>query len=219
MQLNHADSVISAITDAIRRVNILDPDSEQTRMVLQQFEALAYSSYTARKPQITLLPSLYQFNFIRALLANTDVLGLSSDQMSDDAISPFNSVSPEQIPCLATRFSRLPTSLRPTPLQCTTEHHPWIDLLPHPRLRENLFRRGFDSFDEDEFCHALRGAVPGYEPGVLVWRAPWDPSGWEITETFIKSWGWSLEGCWDLLKSTNEWRERRGERPLLHKLQ
>lgn len=212
---NHADSVITAITEAIRRVNILDPNSEHTRVILRQFEALAYQSYTARKPQVTLLPSLYQFNFIRALFANVDVLGLSSDQMSDDAISPFNSVNPEQTVSLATRFSRLPIPLRPTPLQCTTEHHPWIDLLPHPQLRDNLFKRGFDSFDEDEFCHNLRGAIPGYEPGVLVWRAPWDPSGWEVTETFVKSWAWSLKGCWDLVKSTNEWRRRRGERPLL----
>ncbi|POR35861.1 Uncharacterized protein TPAR_03943 [Tolypocladium paradoxum] len=213
-QRSHTDAAIGAIMDAIRTVNILDPGSEHNRMVLQCFEGFAYHLYMSRTPQVTLLPGLSQFNFIRALLANVDVLGLSSDQMSDDALSPFNSLCPHQASASATLLSRLPAKLRPTDLQCATLHHPWIDLLPVPEMRDNLFRRGLESFDEDELCHALRRRIPSQNPGVLEWRDPWDPGGWEVTEAFLGFWGWNIAGCWDLFRSTNKWRAQRGEMPL-----
>lgn len=59
----------------------------------------------------------------------------------------------------------------------------------------------------------MRGRVH-QDPGVLVWRDPWDPSGWEVTESFVRAWGWAVVGCWDLFHSTNKWRELRGEKPL-----
>jgi hypothetical protein len=135
--------------------------------------------------------------------------------MDDEAVSPFNMMYSHQ-PASSTIISQLPAGLQPTALQVSTLHHPWIDLLPVPEMRDNLFRRGMDSFDEDELCHALKGNLPEHNPGVLVWRDPWDPSGWEVTERFVRDWGWVVVGCWDLLKSTNKWRAKRGERQLFH---
>lgn len=112
-------------------------------------------------------------------------------------------------PC--TSLSPLTAWLQPSALQVTTLHHPWIDLLPVPEMRDNLFRRGMDSFDEDDLCHAMKGSLPDHNPGVLVWRDPWDPNGWEVTESFIKDWGWVVVRCWDLLRSTNKWRAKRRE--------
>jgi hypothetical protein len=133
--------------------------------------------------------------------------------MDDEALSPFNTMYSHQ-PEAFKMVSQLPAGLQPTELQVTTLHHPWLDLLPMPEMRDNLFRRGMDSFDEDELCHALKGRIPDHNPGVLVWRDPWDPSGWEITEDFLRDWAWVIFGCWDLLKSTNKWRAKRGQRPL-----
>lgn len=81
-------------------------------------------------------------------------------------------------------------------------------------MRENIFRRDADSFDEEELCHAMRGQAPVHNAGLLVWSDPWDPAGWEVTEDFVASWPWVVVGCADLLRSTNMWRARRGERPL-----
>ncbi|KAF2123436.1 hypothetical protein P153DRAFT_380070 [Dothidotthia symphoricarpi CBS 119687] len=203
-----ADSEIEAITEALKCVNILNPKSEYNRKVLQDFEALAYQYWQARMPLTTLLPSLSRFNFTRALLANIEVLGISSEQMSDEATSPFNLPGFHEAEESKSLVARLPAGLRPTDLQCASLHHPWIDLLPVPEMRNNIFRRGFDAFDEEELCHALR------DLGILVWSDPWDPSGWEVTETFVKSWSWVLVGCLDLFRSTNKWRARRGEKPL-----
>ncbi|KAF2105620.1 hypothetical protein BDV96DRAFT_608105 [Lophiotrema nucula] len=210
----HMDPEMVAILDAVRTINILDPESERNRIIMRAFEAVAHRHYMARKPEITLLPTLSQFNFVRALLANVDVLGLSSEEMNDNALSPFNSWGPRQVEASRALESRLPLGLKPTGLQRATLHHPWIDLLPVPEMRDNLFRRGLDYFDEDELCHVLCGRSPGHPPGIFVWRDPWDSSGWEVTESFVRSWGWVIAGCLDLFRSTNSWRARRGEKLL-----
>ncbi|KAI1130094.1 hypothetical protein F5Y10DRAFT_236643 [Nemania abortiva] len=214
-RINDAETA-EAVIRAVSSINILVPDWEPNRRIMQRFEEYAFRSYAARSQQLNILPSLSQFNFIRALFTNVDVLGLSSAEMHDDALSPFNVVfGPVHISPQRDRLSRLPAGLRPTDLQRETPHHPWIDLLPVPAMRDNILRPGLDSFDEDQLCHDMRGAIPGQNPGVLVWGDPWDPHSWEVTEDFVKTWGWVVENCWDLLRSTNKWRIRRGEKPLL----
>ncbi|KAI8689482.1 hypothetical protein NCS56_00211700 [Fusarium sp. Ph1] len=206
----YEDSSIRAVTVAIKKLDILDAGPEHDWMILQRFEAFAQQLYIIHSPQLTILPILSQFNFIRALLANMDTLDLSSKQMGHNALSLFN--SPDNHRHRAS--TRIPDGLRPTDLQSTTLHHPWIDLLPIPEMRDNLFRRGLDCFDEEKLCHALRGRIPDHDPGMLIWGEPWDPNGWEVTEAFARTWGWTITGCWSLLRSTNKWRARRGEKPL-----
>ncbi|GAP83895.2 hypothetical protein SAMD00023353_0503150 [Rosellinia necatrix] len=209
------EEAVEAVIRATSSVNILAPDSELNRWIMQRFEEYAVRNYVARSQKLNILPSLSQFNFIRALLTNVDVLGLSAADMHDDALSPFNVVAESvRVSSQHERLSQLPMGLRPTDLQRGTPHHPWIDLLPIPAMRDNIFRPGFDSFDEEQLCHDMRGAIPGQNPGVLVWGDPWDADSWEVTEEFVKSWGWVVANCWDLLRSTNRWRTRRGEEPL-----
>ncbi|KAL3422950.1 hypothetical protein PVAG01_04697 [Phlyctema vagabunda] len=201
----------------INLVKILQPNWEGNQLVMQRFEAFATRSYIEGIGALSILPSLSQFNFVRALFTNMEVLDLSGEEMEDEVLSPFNRLLgpfPLQPDLTAARFSKLPTALKPTVLQHSTPHHPWIDLLPMPMLRDNIFRQGLESFDEAELCHAMRGQAPDHNPGLLVWSDPWDPMGWEVTEEFIGSWGWVIAGCADLLQSTNTWRTRRGEKPL-----
>jgi hypothetical protein len=158
-----------------------------------------------------MLLHLIQYNFIKALIENMAVLGLTRDQLDDDAISPFNTMGPSPHDSL----SSLPLSLRATGIQRTIPHHPWLDLLPFPRMRDNLISAG-ESYDETQLCLDMKGY--GNQDidhtGIIVWRDPWDPEGWEVTESFARNWEWVLHGCSDLFCSTNSWRERRGERPL-----
>ena len=191
----------------INLVKILEPSWEGNRLLMQRFEAFATRSYTARIGALSILPSLSQLNFVKALFANMEVLGLSDEEMDDEALSPFNRLLgpfPLQPDLTITKFSKLPTALQPTGLQHATPHHPWIDL-PMLAMRDNIFRQEVNSFDEEELCHAMRGQAPDHNPGLLVWRDPWDPAGWEVTEEFIRSWGWAI---------ANTWRARRGEKPL-----
>ncbi|KAF4985077.1 hypothetical protein FDECE_16845 [Fusarium decemcellulare] len=209
----YEDSDLRAVTVAVRRLDALDTGPEHNRIILQRFEAFAHQLYMVRSPHPTILPILSQFNFIRALLANMDILGISSEKMDNNTLSPFNSPNCHR-PSASTAPPTLPEGLQPTSLQRTTLHHPWIDLLPVPEMRDNLFQRGLDCFNEEELCYSLRGRIPDRDPGMLVWRESWDPSGWEVTEGFVRTWGWTIVGCWGLLRSTNEWRVQRGEKPL-----
>jgi hypothetical protein len=158
-----------------------------------------------------MLLHLIQYNFIKALIENMAVIGLTHEQLDDDAISPFNTMGPSHHDSL----SSLPLSLRATDIQRTIPHHPWLDLLPFPQMRDNLISAG-ESYDETQLCLDMKGyGNPDIDhTGIIVWRDPWDPKGWEVTESFARNWGWVLHRCSDLFRSTNLWRARRGERPL-----
>ncbi|PYH85224.1 hypothetical protein BO82DRAFT_275506, partial [Aspergillus uvarum CBS 121591] len=181
--------------------------------VLQRIEAVAREQHPSGDPRSDMLLHLIQFNFTRGQLQTMQILGLTSEHMDDDAISFFNLPGPwphemEQA---------LPASLQPTLVQRTVVHHPWLDLLPHPAMRDNLILAG-ESYDESKLCLAMKGlgSVHGEYSGIIIWSDPWDPSGWEITEPFSRSWEWVLRGCWEIFHSTNAWRARRNEEPLFH---
>lgn len=61
------------------------------------------------------------------------------------------------------------------------------------------------------------GGKGGDEARLLVWTTPWDPSGWEVTEGFLRKWGFLLRGDGedDMLTATNRWRALRGEDPIV----
>ncbi|KAL0930049.1 uncharacterized protein CTRU02_214869 [Colletotrichum truncatum] len=60
--------------------------------------------------------------------------------------------------------------------------------------------------DEDE--------VTAGRKGLIVWGEPHNIQSWEATPGFLAKWSWAVEGCDDLIESTNRWRLIRGEDPL-----
>jgi hypothetical protein len=168
-----------------------------------------------------------QFNVMRALGTISTIIGLSPANLTDDSSSsPFFNYPPARQRHLSADNippACLPTSLIPTDLQRSTPHHPWFDILPFPQMRDNLLRlesntsTAVDSpnYDADSLCHWMVGLdTRQKEAGLIVWGEPWDVASWEVTADFYQKWSWTLEGCFDLFKSTNYWRARRGERPL-----
>ncbi|KFA81084.1 hypothetical protein S40288_01029 [Stachybotrys chartarum IBT 40288] len=197
----------------IDKLNILQPRSQSNQVIVHIFQTIANQDKIAGIVRPTMLSSLTQFNITRALMLNAEVLGLSAGHLHDDALSPFVVHGPWPL-TMNLDAQSLPGGLQPTSFQYNIKHHPWIDLLPIPQLRDNLLQRPLDSYDEDELCRAFTGRGHRRGNGVVVWCEPWDPSGWEITEEFVQSWGWVIAGCSDLFRSTDLWRARRGERPL-----
>jgi hypothetical protein len=116
----------------------------------------------------------------------------------------------------------LPKSLTPTPLQQSTPHEDWIDLIPSPKMRDNAIKSQH-SFSNLDLCSDLLGGLHGrtndIECGLRVWSDPWGPDGWELTEGFIRKWGFLVEGCADIFKATNHWRYLRGEEPLVWEIE
>lgn len=60
--------------------------------------------------------------------------------------------------------------------------------------------------DEDE--------VTAGRKGLIVWGEPHDMRSWEATPGFFSKWSWAVEGCKDLVESSNHWRLMRGEEPI-----
>jgi Domain of unknown function (DUF3425) len=178
-------------------------------VIISKFEEMATRDYLLGSPRADQLLTLIQFNVLRALITNTMGLGWTLEWLEcSDPVSPWNARCKSDNP-------DVPKDLRPSYLQRTVKHHPWIDLWPIPKMRDNLLRaQGY--YDEDVLCNALVEFkdIPNEQTGLIVWSNPWDISGWEISESFLKNWGWAVEGCEQLINSTNNWRVQRGEKPI-----
>lgn len=180
----------------------------QARQILEHFTQHADHIYLQGSPTADLLLTLSKVNVFRAFFNILTILGLSDPWMHDDAISPFATSHPEYIDT-----QLLPPYLQPTALQRSRSHHPWLDLFPLPSMRDNLLLAQ-DRFDEDQLCIDIMGFWdPSADSCLLfVWGEPTDPRNWEITEIFLRKWPWVLQGCPELLQSTNYWRRQRGEK-------
>jgi Domain of unknown function (DUF3425) len=117
--------------------------------------------------------------------------------------------------------SNIPISLKPTLLQQSTLYPDWIAILPCPRMRDNAIRTQY-LFTNSELCADILDGLMGKQndvgAGAAVWSSPWEPSGWELTEGFIRKGGFLVQGYTDLFESTNRWRDLRGEEPLAQEL-
>ncbi|KAK6602627.1 hypothetical protein H4I95_06564 [Botrytis cinerea] len=209
-------NINSSSIEDIDSIQACRPDSPETKSFLLHFSIRAYQNYLHPSPSSDNAMALIQFNTTRAFVANAQTLGLTTSSMARTACSRFFVNPTAGHTSFTLDLTSLPVSLHPTPLQREIPHHPWIDLLPIPQLRDNLLRRN-NQFDEVELCQEMRGvksAKLGRKNGIIVWRDPWDESGWELTETFARKWAWVVRGCEGLFRSTDYWRSLREERPL-----
>lgn len=69
---------------------------------------------------------------------------------------------------------------------------------------------------------SMDGAAEDYSEGfsaerccLIVWGEPWNEGNWEVTPAFLRKWAWLLKGCAALVESSNRWRAKTGEGPLL----
>lgn len=184
---------------------------------------------------------IIELNVYRASLTNIYILGAYSLLCNQACGYAVNSSEPPLFPWSGYQPSgNIPDSLRPTPLQRSTPHEVWIDLLPSPRMRDNAIVAVAEGRlrNEDLCADILKGICgegkrregtaqsvsdpsdggeDGDEARLLVWNTPWDPSGWEVTEGFLRKWGFLLrgDGEGDMLRATNRWRALRGEDPIV----
>ena len=159
---------------------------------------------------------------MNAMFRNAEALGFPTQGLcADEYISPFNQHGPHSLKAAPLPLASCPESLRPTDLQRRFEHHPWIDLFPFPRFRDNVLRAvEADLLDEDELCLDVTETEAarmddGTKPALIVWGDSSDGAGWEVNTAFVRRWGWLLRGCSDMLAATNYWREKRGEKRIV----
>ncbi len=100
-------------------------------------------------------------------------------------------------------------------------HGDWIDLFPCPEGRDRAILAA-GTFDEDElWADCIGGLYEGFPDdeierrGIIAWSPPWDITGWEMSEGFLRKWGWLIRGLPGVIEATNRWRIERGEEPLV----
>ncbi|KAI8635567.1 hypothetical protein F5Y19DRAFT_482751 [Xylariaceae sp. FL1651] len=206
------------VTDCIGYLLFERPEH---RAYVQVIARRAYEAYTLRMPRPSHLQLLIRLNVLNAVAKNALLLGIPVESLCrDDMISPISCQGPYQANNPASvAWTSCPEALRPTKLQYEVRHHPWIDLFPFPRMRDNLLiELQKKALDEDEICMDLldvsEDGADIEKASLIVWGKSWDPSGWEATLSFWAKWAWLVEGCTEIYKATNRWRERRGENGL-----
>lgn len=159
---------------------------------------------------------LLQYNVLRASITNR----LLVSPLFPSATNECSSAALHVLPSLPYPQT-LPPSLAPTALQQTIPHEEWVDIVPHPVWRDNVLL-ALGTFDEDElWADTMGGMFEGFPQseierrGIIAWSPPWDVSGWEVSEGFLKKWKMFFNGCEEVLEATNRWRALRGEKPLV----
>ena len=117
--------------------------------MLERFAEQALKSYMMADPCSDHHLKLIQFNTINGFTRNAAALGYQFDWLVCAAISPFGCEEQSRNPVLGTA-AVVPSSLAPTSMQLTTRHHPWLDLFPFPRIRDNLLIAASWLSPEDE---------------------------------------------------------------------
>lgn len=188
---------------------------------------------TSLPEMATVLPDIHKNSLtlvrtstLQAYLSNANAMmtiGLSIPALYDESATspfyrPYISASQGVEAILATYTSKVVVHLKPTALQITSFHHPWLDLIPFPTMRERLLKLlsmtppmiDVMEFKSDVFL----------KNGLFCWRAsekngsgqPWDMRSWEAEPWFLRKW-WMLMGGEDadIWNQTRWWRSMRGE--------
>jgi hypothetical protein len=157
------------------------------------------------------LTMLVRYNVVRAVATNMKLLGVPAVFVLGSCALIRGDIELFPAPDI------VPASLLPTETQRAVPHERWIDMLPCPRMRDNLIRH-WGEFDEEAYLCDASGEncieVLAEATGMLVWADPWDVRGWELTEGFVRKWRGLLEGCEEAIEASNRWRALRGEAPL-----
>ncbi|KAJ3528415.1 hypothetical protein NM208_g10210 [Fusarium decemcellulare] len=189
-------------------------------VVLREFLQRACPEYTLNTPRPSALPLLVRINLLNALAHNAAKLSIPPEGICcADVISPFNlsgPFHPGQSPPSSLDY---PNTLRPTCLQRTIVHHPWIDLFPFGNLRNEMLRFiALGVLDDDELCPDILELSEGELsdiPAMIVWGEPSECSSWEVNPAFLRKWGWLIRNCPQILEATNTWQARRGEASII----
>lgn len=106
-----------------------------------------------------------EYSVLRAFFQNANLLAIDPVLLADDyALSPWTTSNP--YPGFA------PDDLSPTPLQLSTPHHPYLDMITPPSLRDNVLLSVMTDEQEDRLCYEMHCG------SFTIWGSqPWNALG------------------------------------------
>ncbi|KAL6836730.1 hypothetical protein J3E69DRAFT_322366 [Trichoderma sp. SZMC 28015] len=159
-----------------------------------------------------LLP-VHELTLLRAVLRISERIGCGQQLWNLAAVSPFSQG-------IATPSEQLPAAWKPTASQILVPHHPMLDFLPWPEVRDRVINI-FSMPDEMRPPNAkgplaLVNFAYDFEDnaeGIRIYGGdPYDPNSWEVGQVFFERWWFIFDR--DVIESSNRWRQLRGAPPL-----
>lgn len=159
-----------------------------------------------------LLP-VNELTILRAILRISSRLGCDESFWQLEATSPFYAGT-----CPPTE--QLPECWRPTPSQMLIAHHPFIDFLPWPGVRERMLAvmslppearppNASSPLALVEFAYDVEDS----REGMRIWGDDvYDPGSWEVGQVLFERWWFIFDR--DVIENSNRWRRLRGAAPL-----
>ena len=108
---------------------------------------------------------LVEYSVLRAFVQNSSLLAMDPLISVDEyAISPWTISNP--CPAMA------PQDLNPTLIQLSTPHHPYLDIVALPSLRDNVLLSAMTDEQEDQLCYEMHNG------SFIIWGSqPWNALG------------------------------------------
>ncbi|KAK1256356.1 hypothetical protein MKX07_008615 [Trichoderma sp. CBMAI-0711] len=162
-----------------------------------------------------LLP-VHELTLLRAITRIAERIGCPQQIWDLGAVSPFTQGT-------ATPAEQLPPAWKPTASQLLVPHHPLLDFLPWPQVRDRVI----SIFSMPEGMRPPHAAGPlalvnfAYDfednsEGVRVYGGdPYDASCWEVGQVLFERWWFIFDR--DVIEVSNRWRRLRGAPPLVLK--
>lgn len=155
--------------------------------------------------------SILELKLARGLLLIAKRMNVEDLLWSPTSRSPFTD------PALSgLSFDHLPVNLRPTKIQQLIPHHPLLDVLAWPAVRDKLilvFSQNVDARPpvaaSPTALYDLVYDIEDSAEGVRIWGDdPCTDENWEVGEAVFKKWWWALDST--VLRTSNKWRRERG---------
>jgi len=150
-----------------------------------------------------------ELTILRAFLRIATRLGFTGNMWSMTANSPFNVG-------VGTPSELLPETWRPTASQVLMPHHPVIDFLPWPGVRDRIL--GVFSLPPEARPEAAQGPlalvnlaydIEDSSEGIRIWGSdPYDPANWEVGQILFERWWFIFDR--NVVSQSNRLRVSRG---------
>ncbi|CAM1511245.1 Fc.00g087580.m01.CDS01 [Cosmosporella sp. VM-42] len=159
---------------------------------------------------------VHELTLIKAMVRIAGRLNCKGSFWTLDCNSPFNSGT-------ATPSNLLPAAWRPTVSQVMVPHHPMLDFLPWPTVRDRIINI-LELPDELRPPNAVGPLglvnfaydVEHNSEGVRIYGGdPYDPKTWEVGQVLFERWWFLFDR--EIIETSNQWRRMRGAPQLLMK--
>ncbi|EEP81641.1 predicted protein [Uncinocarpus reesii 1704] len=199
--------------------NLVDGCNPDLSSSLQSHQT---STFTFPDDRIIDVPTLTLLKAVMVIATRLDVHQCLWDL---SGVSPFftgpqlnpHSISGPNLPCLA----NLPAHYQPTATQRLVPHHPVLDLLPWPTVRDKLIQvfslpphlRPAPAADPMGLVTLIYDIEDPTEGLRVSGSDPFMADMWEVGQVVFGRWWWAFEG--KIVETSNSLRRRRGQQGLV----